>query len=394
MTTEPGLVTPGIATRLDDAHYVARLNTIREHLSQSGWEGLLLLHPANVIWATGFFFIPNERPLGLYIPVDAPATLLVPFLEKENAAESGLAVQHYWEYPGEEPPELWMLRQIAAERVALDQAGHTLFQRLQVLKPALGLEPAVFKMRYIKSDAELGLIRQAAAYADFGLGVARQTMSEGVATGITELDVVEAVKSATVSQMRRDLDNLVNAFRGAVVLTVHTGARAALPHGQPGPVQIMPGDTVIVGIGAQVGGYYAESGCTFVIGAPTAAQQQCLDATWACDEAAVAALQPGATCESVDAAALAVLREAGYGDAIRHRIGHGIGIEGHEAPWLSTGDKTLLAPSMVFSNEPGIYRPGRDGYRIIDTMVVTPDGGQRLSRYLSEHGPDDRVIPV
>ena len=155
-----------------------------------------------------------------------------------------------------------------------------------------------------------------------------------------------------------------------------------------------PGDTLIVGVGARTGGYLAESGCTFVVGEPSADQMRCLEATWACDQAAVDALRPGATCSSVNDAALAVLRDRGYADHIRHRIGHGIGIQAHEAPWLSTGDNTLLEPSMVFSNEPGIYRPGLDGYRIIDTMVVTSKGGRRLSKYLSEHGPHDRVIPI
>ena len=107
-----------------------------------------------------------------------------------------------------------------------------------------------------------------------------------------------------------------------------------------------------------------------------------------------AALRPGNTCQDSNDAGWAVLREYGYGDYIRHRIGHGMGVEGHEAPWLSPGDDTVLAPTMVFSNEPGIYRPGIDGYRIIDSMVVTATGGERLSRYLSEHGPDDRVIEM
>jgi Xaa-Pro aminopeptidase len=88
------------------------------------------------------------------------------------------------------------------------------------------------------------------------------------------------------------------------------------------------------------------------------------------------------------------VRERGYGDFIRHRIGHGMGVEGHEAPWLSVGDETPVVEGMVFSNEPGIYRPGVDGYRIIDSMVVTATGAERLSRYLSDHGPDDRVIPA
>ena len=89
-----------------------------------------------------------------------------------------------------------------------------------------------------------------------------------------------------------------------------------------------------------------------------------------------------------------MLQAAGYGPFIRHRIGHGMGLEGHEPPWLSVGDDTELKPSMVFSNEPGIYRPGIDGYRIIDSMVVTEQGGRRLSHYLAQHGPHDRVISV
>ena len=77
-----------------------------------------------------------------------------------------------------------------------------------------------------------------------------------------------------------------------------------------------------------MGGYHAESGCTFVVGDPTADQRRCLEATWACDEAALAALQPGAVCSTVNEVAWAVLRERGYGDYIRHRIGHGMGVEG------------------------------------------------------------------
>ena len=249
-------------------------------------------------------------------------------------------------------------------------------------------------MRYLKSDEELALIEKAAGYADFALSVARRAVTERLHRGISEIDVVQIVKDETTAKMQEELDELTNFYHGAVGLTAHAGPQGAFPHGQPGPVLIKPGDTLIVGVGARTGGYLAESGCTFVVGEPSADQMRCLEATWACDQAAVDALRPGMTCSSVDDAALAVLREYGYSDFIRHRIGHGIGIQAHEAPWLSTGDNTLLEPSMVFSNEPGIYRPGLDGYRIIDTMVVTPTGGRRLSKYLSEHGPQDRVIPI
>lgn len=380
---------------LDAHHYRERIAQVRRYLEGQQLDGLLLLNAANVTWACGFFHIPNERPLGLFIPLDEEPVLFVPFLEKENAEQSWIAdVRWYLEYPGEVPPEVWMLQQVEEERIALDGAAHGTFLACRAVKPALRVDGGVARLRYLKAPGEIALTELAAGYADFGLEVARQAVADGLSNGITELDVVQAVQAQTTARMRRELGELINFYRGAVALTAHAGPRAALPHGQPGPVAIRPGDTLIVGIGVKVGGYHAESGCTFVIGDPTPGQLHCLETTWACDEAALAALQPGRPCSTVNDAAWAVLREAGYGDFIRHRIGHGMGLEGHEPPWLSVGDDTLLQPSMVFSNEPGIYRPGIDGYRIIDSMVVTAQGGRRLSRYLAAHGPHDRVIPA
>src|SRR5262249_33799110 len=124
----------------------------------------------------------------------------------------------------------------------------------------------------------------------------------------------------------------------------------------------------------------------------TADQWHCLRAAAACNDAGVAALRPGNLCSAVNDAALAELRQVGLGDAIRHRIGHGMGLQAHESPWLAPGDNTRLEPGMVFSNEPGIYRPGVDGYRTINTMIVT-DGAARIpSRFLAEHPPEKRLI--
>lgn len=382
--------------QLGEAHYRGRVARIAAELARHEVEGVLLLDAANVMWATGFFHIPNERPLGVYIAASgAVPTFFVPYLEKENAESSWISdIRIYLEYPGETAAPVWMMQEIREERIAVDSVGHAMFEAMRAVKSHLRMDTVVGPMRYLKNQDELALIELAARYADYGQEVARAAVAEGIRRGITELDVVQIVQRETTAKMRRELDELINFYRGAVALTAHTGARGALPHGQPGPVAIQPGDTLIVGIGAKVGGYHAESGCTYVVGEPTRDQQHCLDATWACDEAALAALVPGNRCSNVNDAAWAALRDAGYGDFIRHRIGHGMGVEGHEAPWLAPGDDTLLAPTMVFSNEPGIYRPGIDGYRIIDTMVVTEQGGMRLSRYLDAHGPDDRIIPI
>ncbi|MFM7584884.1 MAG: M24 family metallopeptidase [Caldilinea sp.] len=375
--------------------YRARVAQLQRAAGEAGLDGLLVLNPANLMWATGFFHIPNERPLGLYLPADGAPILLVPFLEKENAQESWIEeIRWYLEYPGEIPAEVWMVGQLAGGRIGVDAASYSTFQAMAAAKTGLRLDSTVSRLRFVKTAAEIELTRVAASYADAGLEIARQAVADGLRRGITELDVVQLVQAETTARMKRELADLVNFYRGAVALTAHAGPRGALPHGQPGPVAIQPGDTLIVGIGVKVGGYHAESGCTFVVGEPTAEQRRCLEATWACDAAALAALQPGVPCSAVNEAAWASLRDAGYGEFIRHRIGHGMGVEGHEAPWLSPGDDTPARPGMVFSNEPGIYRPGIDGYRIIDSMVVTAQGAERLSSYLATHGPDDRIISI
>jgi Xaa-Pro dipeptidase len=179
-----------------------------------------------------------------------------------------------------------------------------------------------------------------------------------------------------------------------VVGTVHSGPRAALPHGSPIERKPQIGEPMIAGIGASVGGYHAESGATFVIGEPKGDVMRCLQAAMECDAAAVKALRVGNTCTQVNEAALGVLREYGLGDAIRHRIGHGMGLQGHEGPWLAPGDHTPLVAGMVFSNEPGIYRPGIDGYRIIDSMIVTEGEAKVTSRFLANHPPEKRIIQI
>jgi Xaa-Pro aminopeptidase len=151
---------------------------------------------------------------------------------------------------------------------------------------------------------------------------------------------------------------------------------------------------MIAGIGASVGGYHAESGITLILGEPTADQRHCLTAAAAANDAAVAALRPGTPCRAVNDAALAELRAAGLGDAIRHRIGHAMGVQGHEGPWLAPGDDTPVAVGMVFSNEPGIYRPGIDGYRTINTMIVTETGVEVPSTFQARHPLDARVVAL
>src|SRR5690606_6581387 len=167
-----------------------------------------------------------------------------------------------------------------------------------------------------------------------------------------------------------------------------------LPHGATGNSKPQRGHTLISDVGCSLGGYHAESGITYDVGEMSAEQRRIMEALEACDAAGVPVLKPGAQCQDVNVAALAALKDAGLGDPIRHRIGHGMGVEGHEAPWLAPGDTTIIAPGMVFSNEPGVYRPGIDGYRTINTMIVHADGVEIPSRFQADHPIDTRIISL
>jgi Xaa-Pro dipeptidase len=383
-------------TRLSATFYRTRITRIQHRLSEEmQLGGLLVLDPSNVIYTCGFFHIPSERPLGLYIPVVGNPVLFVPLLEKENAAATWIGdIRTYFEYPGEENPVLWMARESGAVRLGVDSISHTLFVSVGGLGLPLTVTPLIEQMRWIKEPEELELVAQAAAYADFCLNHIYEHAADIIRGGGTELDILSAGLAATKDRMQREIEETFDLHWGTVVGTVHSGPRAALPHGRPMERVPKAGETLIAGIGAMVGGYHAESGATFILGEPTADQMHCLRTVAACNDAAIAMLNPGKICAEVNEAALAVLREAGLGDAIRHRIGHGMGLQGHEGPWLAPGDLTALVPNMVFSNEPGIYRPSIDGYRTINSMIVTESVPKIPSRFLAAHPPERCIVEL
>jgi Xaa-Pro aminopeptidase len=240
----------------------------------------------------------------------------------------------------------------------VDQLDALLLRAVRDRLGRLDLRDFAMEQRYLKTGAELALVRAAARHADTFLAHLLAHGGDIIAQGGTEQDLLsEGLRHATDVLKRERRDD----FAGTplrIAGTVHSGPRAALPHGAVQERRPEPGDTVIAGIGACLGGYHAESGATFIVGEPSPEQRRAFAAMRQANDAAMDALRPGVRCDAVNEAALGAIREAGFGDAIRHRIGHGMGLDGHEAPWLAPGDRTLAAPGMVFSNEPGIYRPG------------------------------------
>ncbi|MFN8723261.1 MAG: M24 family metallopeptidase [Rhodospirillales bacterium] len=380
---------------LSPAFHKAVVERIRASVEAAGVDGMLVLDTPNVVYATGFFHSANERPMGLWVPRRGAPSLLVPLLELENAAATWISdVRTYEEFPGEVHPVRWMVASVGARRLMVDTLSAAVHQALARDVDAIVLTDLVERLRAVKGPAELALVRAAARYADAVLDAIRARTADIVRGGGTELDILSAGLSAAAAMQKAELGPAFGHTKVGLTGTVHTGPRAALPHGKVIARRPDPGDTMIAGIGASVGGYHAESGITLILGEPTADQRHCLTAAAAANDAAVAALRPGTPCRAVNDAALAELRAAGLGDAIRHRIGHAMGVQGHEGPWLAPGDDTPVAVGMVFSNEPGIYRPGIDGYRTINTMIVTETGVEVPSTFQARHPLDARVVPL
>ncbi|MEM6528729.1 MAG: Xaa-Pro peptidase family protein, partial [Chloroflexota bacterium] len=308
---------------LGEAFYRGRVAAIREQVIDEDADGILLLNMPDVVYASGFVHAPSERPIGLYIPIGGEPVLFIPMLEQENAAETWIEdIRIYFEFPGKQNAFDWMIDQCDAD-VLLVESNGSAWWRMDTIRA--DYTDLVNRMRWIKQPEELALTRLAARYADLCLEHVRDLTPGFVRGGGTEIDILEASMGATLRQMRTDLGGTYARRLLNVVGTVHSGARAALPHGETSTKTPQIGETLIAGIGASVGGYHAESGATFIIGEASDEQMHILEACVACDDAAREMLTPGATCENVNEAALYALKSAGLEDTIRHRIGHGMG---------------------------------------------------------------------
>lgn len=379
---------------LNESFYRRKLGQVQAKLAEADLDGILLLNQYNVIYAAGFFHTPSERPIGFYIPVTGEPTLYIPLLEQENASGGWVNdIRTYFEFPGDAHPVLWMAEDTGAKRLGIDSLEHSLFKELEGRFDGV-ISDIVTTLRYVKEPEELELIRKAAGYADYYLQYLYDHAAEFMQAEMSELDILNTCLKATLEHQANELGEVFAKTKVGVTVTVHTAERAALPHGKPIHRTPKVGEVLIAGVGASVGGYHAESGATFVLGKATDDQMHCLKAAAACNDAAVNTLKVGATCREVNEAALEQLKQAGLEKYIRHRIGHGMGIEGHEAPWLAPGDDTKLVANMVFSNEPGIYRPELDGYRTINTMIVTDGDAEVPSQFLKNYPPEARVLEL
>ena len=234
------------------------------------------------------------------------------------------------------------------------------------------LDQRLRALRMHKGEAEVSSIQAAQAIAERAL----QEILPLLRPGVSEREIALELDYA----MLRGGGEAVS-FETIVV----SGENGSKPHGVPGSRKLQSGDLVTLDFGAVVGGYHSDMTRTVAVGAVEGEQRQIYDIVLQAQLAALAALGPGVPCRDVDAAARDIIKAAGCGEHFRHGTGHGVGLEIHEAPTLSSKSKDILAPGMVVTVEPGIYLPGgraeriRCGVRIEDMALITEDGYENLT---------------
>ncbi|MBW0103510.1 Xaa-Pro peptidase family protein [Pseudonocardia sp. KRD291] len=233
------------------------------------------------------------------------------------------------------------------------------------LRPAPGL---VARLRTVKDADEVEAVGAACAVADEAL--AGLLADGGLAAGRSELEVALDLET----RMRR-----LGAAGPAFDTILAAGAHSAIPHHRPTGTELRRGDLVKLDFGALVRGYHSDMTRTFVLGPPADWQRELYDLVAAAHRAGCDALAPDVETRAVDAASRDVIVEAGFGEQFVHGLGHGVGLQIHEPPWLSARSNETVAAGQVLTVEPGVYLEGRGGVRIEDTLVVGADGARPLT---------------
>ncbi|MBV8258118.1 MAG: aminopeptidase P family protein [Actinobacteria bacterium] len=277
-------------------------------------------------------------------------------------------------------------------RIAADQDGYPgiLGYRGPPLSEVTGsrvapLGATIEQMMARKSENELALIRQSARWCEH----AHRLLQAYSLPGTTEAEAsLRAGHEATLALLHElgesfggqlaSSDGVSAGYRGQI------GVRSAWAHAVAHDIRFTPGDMLVTETSAPIHGYNAELERGMVIGPPTDKQRWMFEHVVAAQEAAFAAIRPGATCADVDGAVMRYFEEHDLLPYWRQHTGHGIGLRNHEAPFLDLGDQTPLEPGMVFTIEPGLYEEGLGGFRHSDTVVVTEDGMEKLTDYPSD----------
>ena len=347
-----------------DTHAARRL-LAQQKITESGADAALITSPPNVRYLSGLV----SSNMALLLPADGPAVLGTDSRYAEAAERDCPDVELLVERQLERA-----LAMLAADRgyrtLAFEAQDMTVERHAALTEQAGGPQLAplghvVEELRMIKDEAEIELLARACAITDQAFAA----VLSAIRPGCTERDIAILIERVMV-----DLGAEAPAFDTIVA----SGPNGAIPHHSPSNRVLERGDLVTVDCGARYGGYHADMTRTVALGLTVPWQLEIYELVAAAQLAGIGAAAVGADVQDVDASARDVIEAAGYGGQFQHGLGHGVGLEVHEAPILGYGRTGRLEDRVPVTVEPGIYLPGRGGVRIEDTLVVRMAGPETL----------------
>ena len=349
----------------DASRYLRRRERASAALAERGIAALMVGPGSDLAYLAGYRIFTSERLTALVLTADGRSVLVVPALEAPRAvaAAPDLALREWQET--EDPYALAAAAAVAGpgDIAVGDQLWAAFVLRLQDALPERRFRAAseitrVLRMR--KDPDELAALREVGASADRAYARVRELEFAGRR---------EEQVGADIAKLLRE-----EGHEEVTFTIVASGPNGASPHHHTGDRVIADGDAVVLDFGGTRRWYCSDITRTVVVGEPDAELVRVHDLVRRAQEAGYAAARDGAQARHVDAAARAVIADGGYGDRFIHRLGHGIGLDGHEHPYLVSSNDERLERGMAFSIEPGIYLPGRFGVRIEDIAAIGADG--------------------
>jgi len=354
------------------------MEKVKEKMGETGIDAFLVSPSSNLFYLTGYALGPDERLFLLVLPQNGAPFMIANVLYKEQAKPLPVKDQVFY-MDGEDYFSLLASeikkRNISLKKVALEPQIHAFFtlplsQTFPGTNFVLG-SSLTEGFRQIKDESELDLIRKACRESDRALAAIIDKGSYWI--GKTES---EFLMELTVEINKGGVNNF-----GA---SVQAGPNAAIPHYTTGYSLIEKGKGLLCDFWGRYKGYSTDCTRTFHFGKPDPEFEKIYAIVLEAHLAAEAKAKPGNLLEDVDIAARSVIEKHGYGEYFNHRVGHGLGIDTHDADSVNTGVKIPIKPGMVFTIEPGIYLPGRFGVRIENTVAIGENGPEALHKYPRE----------
>jgi Xaa-Pro dipeptidase len=379
--------------------YSSRVERLLNLMNKKELDAIYISSGTSFSYFTGYHYIATERPAAMIVKNNGDVYFFGPVMEREHIRTQTKMVKDvfsYFDYPGKIHPMKkfaeWLEqlnlkgRRIGTESLAFYSSpwgykGIDLRELLPDTSFHLIWED-IYRMRMIKSEVEIKIIRESVKWGE----VAHSYLQKFIEPGKYDWEVSARASLLASKKMKKALGpdfkpTGSSSFLAHAGIRGQVGEHSAYPHSLSVERPIAEGDIIGTGASADVSGYHSELERNLFVGMPDERVKKYHSIALEMQDAAINAIAPGRKCSEADKASRRVAKLRGVENLLLHHTGHGMGLEGHEAPFLDIGDDTVLRPGMVLSVEPGLYVSGLGGFRHSDTILIKEDGAEILNKY-------------